>query len=207
MRNAGALPGAMSGVSVAVCLIGIAVFALRTAPAADAEVRSSSGAQPVLIGKGRDSRLSWIALLEGAQDRGSPQRPCVTLRVAYPTSSGGSGKKSYEEGEGTECGEVTEDQAAIQSFGVGSGRREETVLVLVYPVLATKAILYLRDKPVRAVSLKRLSSARAAEMSIEPVSVWAGSVSGSFCLKRVKFLTREGDVLNDSGRIPCRVQR
>jgi hypothetical protein len=174
-------------------------------------VQAQSSASSVLIGKGRDSRLAWVAFLEGPSAGGSthpdPSKPCLTLRVAYPTSRDKTGLRHYQQGETTECREVAEGLPVIQSFGVGKGRTEETVLVVVYPASATKMALYLRGKMGRTVRLRRLSSTKVAELSINPVGLWADSVSGSFCLRRVKFYAPNGRTLNDSGRIPCRIQR
>jgi hypothetical protein len=182
-------------------LVALLPVVLATFSGASAVVAKKPQVSYVVAGKGRIGSSRWQAWLEGVpRHRSAKHAVCLSIALGHSGRNSGV-SESYE------CGPVSDRIPAIAAVTAGSGRRERSVFLAVFGSATRKVVVDLGSRGPRSFKIKRLSDQKAKQIGTDAVAYWAQGFAGPVCLRQITSYSGNGQMLSDSGVMPCGANR
>jgi len=152
------------------------------------------------LGEGAMGRYSWRAWVAPAGKGEAPQPPCIWIGLYGPS---GRGNGLYSGSEGDSCGRPVDEAPVTEAVSTGQGARERTVFAGAFSTSVRQIRLDLGQKGSITLKARTLEKGRAQRAKVDPFSYVVKGFAGPFCLRRIVGLDAAGQMLSDSGMMPC----
>lgn len=150
----------------------------------------------IKLGAGAREGYRWYVSAHG-ESRPRGRALCISARLTPPVRSGLPG---------SETGECKSPNAfpMMSTMVIGEGQRQGSVSTFVTPRNVSYVRLRLRDGTQERIRLRASTKQLQKALGISAFSYLVLGRIGPFCITAITTLSKMGDVIEESGRIPCR---
>jgi hypothetical protein len=132
----------------------------------------------LVLGRGQSHNFAWESYAKTPKKLRASGKTCVWIVTAEIVGH------ILERTEPYECVKIGGHRGLFQEVSSrATGRKERTVLSMVFAPTAQRLVLRLAGKQPRSMALNQLKAPKATSLGMQPISYWAGAFYGPFCLE------------------------